>query len=203
MKSNIIGINKVMEVLSTTDMTARIIKSHLILELILNALLNEAVQTNQKLELKKLSFLLKIDLCYSLIPPMNKDLKPLLLKINRIRNQFAHDHDANFDLKGAKELLNTTSLALREGLKCFTNINTPLEIWHACFYSSFIVLNVTFGELAKYKASMEIYTEEIDKILKSGKPQMKGIKKKYSPEKYQTAKKIKYKVQEIYKKNES
>lgn len=194
---DIIGLKKVAEVLSTSDLTARIIKSHLTLELVINCLLSEVIVTDHKLELKKISFALKLDLCFSLIP-MDKELKHLLHKINKIRNNFAHNHDAVFGEKEASDLLNAASPAFREGFNCFKNIKTPLEKWHACFYSSFILLNMAFSSLADYKAAQEVYNEEIDALLETLKPYLKEMKKKYPRKKDLTAKKIKSKVNQTY-----
>jgi hypothetical protein len=197
---SILGIKKVATLFELTDLVSRIIKSHLVLELILDAILKELVLTDQKLEIKRLSFALKLDLCYTLVPPMDTEIKPLLLKINKVRNDFAHNHDAKFGESEAVALLNIVPIECRKTLKCFKNITTPIQIWHACFYCSYITLNIAFSQLAEYKASQQVLNKEIDELLKKLKPFLKNIKQNpiHRAKNRHTQMEITSVIQEIY-----
>ena len=197
------GFKELAELIPINYLTSRVIRSHLILENLLNCLLEESLNTSHRLEIKKLSFSFKVDLCYALIPPLHGEIKPLLAKINQIRNQFAHNHKAVFGNKEATDLLNTAPGDLKNNLNCFKNIQAPLEIWHACIYSCFIVLNIGFGNLVKYQVSQEVYNSEIDELLKEMKPFVRKLKRSKSRNSKAASNKIKKGVHQRFSKYQS
>ena len=191
-----IGMTKLLEVLNTNDLRERIIKSHLTIELILNAMLSEAVVADHRKEIMKLNFSFKLDLCYALVS-FDSKLKPAIAELNKIRNRLVHNHSAKFDKAGAVDLLNLVPESYKE-LKCFQNLTGPLSIWHACFYMCFIFLNEAFSRLISYKASQEIPDEEIDSLLEILRRELKNIKPKHKPNDRAIRKRIKSLVEEKY-----
>jgi hypothetical protein len=86
-----------------TDPTAVVIRGHILLELYLAYLITQALPAPHSVELDRLSFPFKVDLAVSLCL-LKPHSRQLFLKLNQVRNRFAHDARAILDKKTTTEL---------------------------------------------------------------------------------------------------
>jgi hypothetical protein len=97
----------------------------------------EALTEPHELELERLTFPLKLDLAIALgiIP---SDIRPLFLKLNKIRNTFAHNSRASFDSPEAQELLGTMPAPHRDSVRDYlAAAQTPRDILRIAFVVAF------------------------------------------------------------------
>lgn len=100
----------------TEDLHSMVIRSHSDLEQTLVAVITQALAEPHELEVRKLTFPLKVDLAIAL-SALRSDLRPVLMKLNKIRNEFAHNASASLGDQALKDLINTIPLLLRQNLQ--------------------------------------------------------------------------------------
>ena len=115
-----------------------VIRAHGEIETALRVAIVEALIEPHELELERLSFPLKLDLAIALGVVRNS-VRPLFLRLNKTRNEFAHDPRAEFTEKDARDLVNVLSEGYRDGLKTdLDNAKTPKEILRIVFVVAFL-----------------------------------------------------------------
>jgi hypothetical protein len=89
--------------LGISDVVSRVIRVHLGIESVVTLALAESLPIPYSIELTRISFGLKTEILAAL--GVAVDLKAPLLKLNAIRNRFAHSREAKIDVQLASELL--------------------------------------------------------------------------------------------------
>ena len=92
-----------------------VIRCHLLLESYLIKIIESILPNPSELEIDKLSFIQKVGLALA-INGISHEMKGLLIKLNSIRNKFAHDHLKTITDKEIIELENTMSIEQRKEL---------------------------------------------------------------------------------------
>ena len=90
-------------IISSKDVVVISIRGHIAIESALSEVISKGLPESHQLEVKKLSFPLKVDLAVALKGLANES-RPLFMKLNSIRNNFAHQYAAELDTKSIKEL---------------------------------------------------------------------------------------------------
>ncbi len=140
-----------------------IIQAHLSLELFLNAIIDELLVDEHKLEIARLSFALKIDLCFAL-GAFDADTKRLIVKLNQIRNAFAHRPKAKFDENDAVDLLNLIPVQYRNVKR--NDEKMPFDDLKFGFVISYFALNISLKNTVYKKLHKQAWLEEVDAFLK-------------------------------------
>lgn len=118
---------------SAPDLHSMVVRTQSEIEVALRAVISEALDEPHKLEIEKLSFPLKVDLAIAL-RAINPQIRQTFLKLNRIRNNFAHDSRAEFSEQAARELKFTVPEERRVELSShFDNAKTPREVLKIVF----------------------------------------------------------------------
>ena len=89
---------------NSTDQLTLVVRGHLSLEAVLNHLLDRALPRGLTEELDSLRFPQRVDLAIAL-GKLDIESRPAWMKINAIRNRFAHDLDAKITNEEARETL--------------------------------------------------------------------------------------------------
>ena len=92
-----------------------VIRCHLLIESYLIKLIESELPNPSALNIDKLNFTQKIELGLAL-DILHQDMKGFLLKINNLRNKFAHDHLKKITEKDITELENCLDKEIREEL---------------------------------------------------------------------------------------
>lgn len=88
-----------------SDILSVVMRSHHLIENVLNESLSEALPLSDALEIGCISFLLKADFLVA-FGILRKDIRPVFACMNAIRNRFAHNPNSEFSAKdtfGCKE----------------------------------------------------------------------------------------------------
>jgi hypothetical protein len=101
--------------LTSADGVSMVVRGHLILEALLNALL-ELTVPNQCKELLRLNFAQKLDLAIAL-GCLPSDYRGSWRMANDLRNKFAHDLHAELTGSDAENLLNAMPSSMREQIR--------------------------------------------------------------------------------------
>lgn len=91
-----------------SDLLSLVVKSHYSIDELLNVILVEVLPNADAVELKRISFLLKVDFVIGL-GILRPDLRPIFNKINTLRNSFAHNPYWEFSDKDASNTENILS----------------------------------------------------------------------------------------------
>jgi hypothetical protein len=134
------------EVRSSDDPFDLAIRSHQALDELLNLVISESLVDPHALEIENLGFALKVDLAAALGVIGDR---PVFVRLNRIRNRFAHDRHAAFSQSDADDLFNCWSPRLRQ----FTNqgradFDSPVEVLSFTVGVLFILLQ---GEVTRLR----------------------------------------------------
>lgn len=82
-----------------------IVRGHLYLEHVLIAFLTEALRYPEAVKFRRIPYPLKVDLCAALgVVP--KDIVPVLIKVNELRNKVAHNLNYEFTEQDKRDLYN-------------------------------------------------------------------------------------------------
>lgn len=95
--------------MSVNDPLQAIIRGHLMLETRLIRLIELSLKEKEELDVTKLRFPTKVDLACALGAIKDKNYKKMLLKINTLRNKFAHDIDKDLEKEDVFQLFSGDS----------------------------------------------------------------------------------------------
>ncbi len=151
---------------NSTDLLNLVIRGHQAIESVLNAVIAESLQTPHALEIERLSFVLKVDLgvAMGIITP---DSRPSLLKLNGVRNRFAHRSNASLDQKVAADLYTTLSASQRFAAgKDIGPTSDPFEVLRHVMAVLFVEAENTLDKLRDGKLEIQIWHEMAQDVLK-------------------------------------
>jgi hypothetical protein len=100
--------DELLAAVNAPDLLTVAIRGHQCVEAALNQLLNAALTAPHEIEIKRVSFAPKVDLAIAL-GLLRVDSRALFLAVNRIRNQYAHDQQAQFDSNQSADVANAFS----------------------------------------------------------------------------------------------
>lgn len=147
------------------DVLNLVIRSHGELERALKVAISEALVDPHEIEMERMSFPLKVDLAVAL-GVIREDVRPLMIKLNRIRNTFAHDSRADFTDKEAAEVLGAFSPAHREGMR--THLDTaksPREVLRIGFVLAFCEATTAADRVRELKQRRRELVARADALL--------------------------------------
>lgn len=104
-----------LEAVNSTDNFSKAVDCHRYLDEAASDVLSELLIANRKIELDRLSFVLKLDLVIAL-GAFPADFRPLAVKLNAIRNRFAHSRSASVSTVEARQLYQLIPVFARENL---------------------------------------------------------------------------------------
>lgn len=88
-----------------SDILSVVVRSHHLIENVLNESLSEALPLSDALEIGRISFLLKADFLVA-FGILRKDIRPVFACMNTIRNRFAHNPNSEFSERDALDARN-------------------------------------------------------------------------------------------------
>lgn len=125
------------------------IKAHHSIDSLLDEALHVRMPHAKELDLRRVSFLLKVDFLVGL-GVMRKQLRPLFDKANSVRNRFAHDPHTEIDASDAGKL---KQLLLSQRPKVvqpeFAHTDSPLEILRMLFAVCYINLLAAYEDMVR------------------------------------------------------
>jgi hypothetical protein len=135
--------NQFSKVIDGSDELPLVIRSHQLIESALNGLITESLPFSHSLEVRRLSFLLKVDMAIALglLTPI---FRGGYSKFNEIRNRFAHEAIANLDSKRCKDLFNALAPVLQSFGKPWDEYSDELTAFRHCAAVLFTVLEEKF-----------------------------------------------------------
>ena len=101
------------EILSSPDPFVRIVRGRQAIDAALSAALTETLAEPHAVEIDRMSFALKIDLAVA-FGAFPADSRPAYVAVNRIRNAFAHRHDAVLADDAVRDLYSALSSRQRD-----------------------------------------------------------------------------------------
>jgi len=151
-----------------SDLLSLVVKAHYSIDELLNVVIVEALPNADAVELKRISFLLKVDFVIGL-GILRSDLRPIFNKINAIRNSFAHNPYWDFSEKDA---LNTVNILTAPSPKvipddCECPLD-PLKVLKTLLGVGFINLTVAYERYCIGKAKMQVINEMATETVTTG-----------------------------------
>jgi len=147
-----------------------VIKSHHSIDQLLNITLEEALPSATSVELKRVSFLLKVDFTIGL-GILRSEFRPIYNSINSVRNAFAHDPYAEVPLENARKILSTLK-SIRPKILPDESCD-PFEVRNVVetlFAVGFVNLQVAYEALCVRKAESLIVGEmAVETLSKNGR----------------------------------
>ena len=185
-----------LDIINVSDQLSVAIRGHQLLEMILNIAINESLSIPHALEVRKLSFILKIDLgiALGLIP---HGMRGGFAKINEFRNRFAHDPAAKITEKESKDFYNSLpSSGLFPPGESYEELGDPLEAFRNCCAVLFFSLERIVQHIRDQKLYEVALNEVATEILQRGgtiaakeRGKYRGTTQKKIEEKYHRLKK--------------
>jgi len=142
-----------------------VIKSHHSIDQLLNLTLEEALPRATSVELKRVSFLLKVDFTIGL-GILRPEFRPIYNSINSVRNNFAHDPYAEISEDNARKTLSTLKGIRPKILPDeFCNPFEIRNVMETLFAIGFINLQVAYEALCVRKAESLIAGQMLTEAL--------------------------------------
>lgn len=141
------------------DFLSLVVKSHYSIDQLLNSTLEEALTNAKSVELKRVSFLLKVDFIIGL-GILRPALRPVFNAINSIRNIFAHDPYAEVSHESAQKILTTLrSIKPKVLPDDFCEPFRIRNVLETLFAVGFVSLNVAHKNLCVRKAESVVVSQ--------------------------------------------
>jgi hypothetical protein len=153
-------------ILNAPDLAVLSIRGHVAIESALSDVIQQALPDPHHLEVKRLSFPLKVDLAVAL-KSLHKDSRPLFIKLNTIRNSFAHQATADLDEALAGDLKNSMSELHRKIVgDHFDTAKEPRLILRVATAAAFYEACMADEHLVHKKLEKDAWREEVKVLLK-------------------------------------
>ena len=175
-------LEQLLSTVNSDDFLNQIIKGHSSIEAVLNLAINESLVMPHKVELTRLSFRLKIDLAMGM-GLINPETLTSYLEFNKLRNDFAHSPDTDFNHSRAKKLLLSLSAQQKQIIGTELDPTEPHELLANIVVVLYVRLENTVKHLRDLKSYDNAYHELVQDIFaKRGKlsPQQEVERKKIS-----------------------
>jgi len=156
--------------LSSKDAFVAVVRGHQFLESLMNLAISEALPVPHTVEVFRLTFPLKVDLAVALrvIP---QECRAGYLKINTLRNRFAHDRTASLSRRAAREAYNALSVRMREAFGHESDSTAePASLVRRCIQILFVVLEISVtsmrDERVRQRAVLDLADETHQRVSK-------------------------------------
>lgn len=164
------SIKEILAIVNSEDFLKLAINGHQCIEAVLNEIISELLHDPHSIELNRLSFILKVDMSIAL-GQLSRSYRAALLKMNNIRNEFAHNKDAILEKKKARDLLNSLPEDMRKYiLKRNKNRPTEYDILQGATALMYVDLESRLENIRKInlhnKISSEMAEEKMAEIWK-------------------------------------
>lgn len=158
------------------DFLSLVIKAHHSIDQLLNTTLEESLPNATYVELKRVSFLLKVDFTIGL-GILRPEFRPIYNSINSVRNTFAHDPYAEVSQENARKIISTLKSIRPQILP--DGSCEPFEVRNVVetiLAIGFINLQVAYEALCIRKAESLIAGQMASETLsKNGRPNRKNL----------------------------
>ncbi|OWW12912.1 hypothetical protein BUE65_31045 [Klebsiella variicola] len=145
-----------------------VIKSYYEIDILLDRLLTACIDDVDSLEMRRISFILKVDILISL-GVVRSDFKKLFNNINSIRNIYAHNPYSIFDAKLA-EKSKTILMQIDESREMIKDMTEPTDILMFVFLSGYIYLEVALKNQFRKIQGRVVLNKRIHKALGTQAP---------------------------------
>jgi hypothetical protein len=151
--------------LGSDDALTVVLKGHLTIEALLDLAISEVLLQPHRLEVQRLGFALKVDLAVALgIAP--DEVRGPLVKINTLRNGFAHGSRTNLTKRDARELFNTWPTHIQSaGGTRFESFETPLDTLRDSLWVAVWVLETRITAFRDDKTRGKVLAEMVEEVL--------------------------------------
>ena len=157
---------KFLEAVNADDPLRIVVQTHQYLETTLCALLSAKLSEPHAIELRRLGFPLKVDLAIAL-GTLHPDSRPAWLKINSVRNAFAHDASAKWDNHLAQDAFNTLSTRHRKSLdRAFKDYSNPLDVLRGIMAALYVQCTNMIEKLEDEQITDQVLHEMTEERLK-------------------------------------
>jgi hypothetical protein len=165
--------SEVYEFINSDDLFVLSIKGHQAIETALNFTISEGFVQPHVLEVKKINFMLKVDLAVAM-GILDSNLRPIFEKINSIRNRFAHQRKSTVEEKEGKDLFNLLPAEFRKvvGITKFENSKNVLSYTIAGLFMS---VKVSVARQRDEKAYEEVLHEMVVETIGTPKSNSKHL----------------------------
>ena len=151
--------------INATDLLTVAVRGVQCVRSLLAVAVSEALPVPHAVELHGLSFPLLVDLASGL-GAFSTESCAVALSLNRIRNKFAHDAEADFTTEAARDLFNTLSDPQRAALRdSFSDYSTPKDVLRECLAVVFVELESRITNLRDDKVRMSTLHEMVEAVL--------------------------------------
>jgi len=156
--------------LSSNDPFVLVVRGHQFLESMMNLAVSEALPISHEVEVSRLTFPLKVDLAIAL-RVLPTECRVGYMKINRLRNRFAHDHTASLTRRAAREAYNALSVRMRDAFgRESDSIAEPSSLVRRCIQILFVVLEISVtsmrDERVRERVVMDLAEETHQRVSK-------------------------------------
>ncbi|MCB8475794.1 hypothetical protein KGG49_12965 [Klebsiella aerogenes] len=145
-----------------------VIKSHYEIDILLDRLLTASIEDVDSLEMRRISFVLKVDILISL-GVVRSDFKKLFNNVNVIRNIYAHNPYSIFDAKQA-EKSKTILMQIDESRGVIKEITEPTDILMLVFLNAYICLEAALKNQYRKIQGRVVLNKRIHKALGMQEP---------------------------------
>jgi hypothetical protein len=158
-KPSLSSRKELLAIVNSEDFLKLAINGHQCIETLLNEIISELLHDPHLIELSRLSFILKVDLSITL-GQLSRSYRAALLKMNNIRNEFAHNKNAVLKKKKSQELFNSLPEDMRKYiLKRNKNKPTEYDILQGATALMYVDLECTLENIRKIKLHNKIAKE--------------------------------------------
>ena len=153
---------EILSVVNSDDLFIVAVKGHQFIDDILGGIISQFLYDSHALELKRLSVLLKVDLCIAL-GQFPKEIRSRFEKLNGIRNKFAHNRKATLESSKAKELFEMLPKRVQEyGLRRSGNSIDSLAMLQVAIAATIISLHKTLIAIRERKLRTRVAWQMVE-----------------------------------------
>lgn len=169
MDKNFVTLDEFVELLEKPqEQLSLVIKSHYEIDILLDRLLTASIDDVDSLEMRRISFILKVDILISL-GVVRSDFKKLFNNINAIRNIYAHNPYSIFDAKQA-EKSKIILMQINETKEVMKEITEPTDILMFVFLNAYIYLEAALKNQYRKIQGKVVLNKRIHKALGTQAP---------------------------------
>ncbi|HZZ57424.1 MAG TPA: hypothetical protein VFE31_06310 [Opitutaceae bacterium] len=153
-------------IVNATDEAVISIRGHVAIDAALGELIAAALPSAHEVEIERMSFSLKVDLSIGLCA-IHPGSRSIFIKLNKIRNLFAHSASATLGEKDKNELKNSMGAGHREMMgEHFDNIASPRDALQVATVAAFYETKSAARHLLVRKLEREEMANAIGDLLK-------------------------------------
>jgi hypothetical protein len=131
---------------SAPNFLTKVLRSHHAIEAELHGSLGMYLTLSPRLDLRKIPFLTKVDLLISL-SALNPIFFPFFAEVNRLRNRFAHDPDAELAEEDQIKIKNLYSSCVTDLAPKNWEMNTPARAVGAIFQTVYLAARSSYEQV--------------------------------------------------------